>query len=109
MWMVALISLQIAGQGFVHGVVHDLVDEVVKAGLPGGADVHGGPNPHRFEPFEDADLRGPVGIARLFRRLVLVLGLVAHEPPSKRSHDRQRRETGARRRRAGTPTRDARS
>ena len=50
----------VAGQGFVDGVVDDLVDEVVQAPLTGGTDVHAGTLPDRFEPFEDGDVQGSV-------------------------------------------------
>ena len=64
----------VAGQGLVHRVVDHLVDEVVQPGLAGGADVHGGPDADRLQPFEDADVPRAV----LGRRLVRDLGVVAH-------------------------------
>ena len=43
----------VAGEGFVDRVVDDLVDEVVEAARPGGADVHAGPLADRLEALED--------------------------------------------------------
>jgi hypothetical protein len=53
-------GVAVAGQGLVHGVVHDLVDQVVQAALAGGADVHAGALADRLEAFQDADRAGVV-------------------------------------------------
>src|SRR5690606_25830652 len=45
-----------AGERLVHGVVHDLVHQVVQAARTRGADVHAGPAPDRLQAFEDLDL-----------------------------------------------------
>ena len=45
-----------ARHGLVDRVVHDLPDQVVQPGRPGGTDVHTGPLAYRFEPFEDGDV-----------------------------------------------------
>ena len=52
--------LGVAGDRLVHGVVHDLVDEVVQAAGAGGADVHAGALADRLEPLEDGDVLGAV-------------------------------------------------
>jgi hypothetical protein len=39
----------IPGHRFIHGVVHDLVDEVMETSDAGGADVHPRPFPDRVE------------------------------------------------------------
>ena len=44
------------GEGFVDGVVDDLVHEMVKAWLTGRADVHGRALAHGLETFEHLDL-----------------------------------------------------
>src|SRR5699024_2254603 len=55
----------VTGQRLVHGVVHDLVDEVVQATLPGGADVHAGPLAHGLQALENRDVRRVVaGVLR---------------------------------------------
>ncbi len=43
----------VARQGFVDGVVHHLVDQVVEAVDPRGADVHARALAHRLEPLEN--------------------------------------------------------
>ena len=53
--------IAVAGQGLVDGVVHDLVDQVMKAGSAGGADVHTGALAHGLETLQDLDLAGVVG------------------------------------------------
>ena len=50
----------IAGEGLVHRVVHDLVDEVMETSRPRGADVHAGPLADRLKAFEDLDILGVV-------------------------------------------------
>jgi hypothetical protein len=40
---------------FIHGVVHDFEDEVVKASVRGIADVHTWAFPHGLEPLENTD------------------------------------------------------
>src|SRR5690606_12177582 len=45
-----------AGERLVHGVVHDLVHQVVQAARTRGADVHAGPAPDRLQALEDLDL-----------------------------------------------------
>jgi hypothetical protein len=52
--------IAVAGEGFVDGVVDDLVDEVMQTLRPGRADVHGGALAHRLEALEDLDLVGAV-------------------------------------------------
>src|SRR3989338_2985726 len=52
---------------FVARIVEDLPDEMVQTGWTGRADVHSWPPSHRFETFEDGNVRGSVGA--LFCRL----------------------------------------
>src|SRR5699024_3692172 len=59
--------LGVARHGLVHGVVHDLPDEVVEATLSRGADVHARALPDCLEALEDGDRRCVV-----VPRLVLV-------------------------------------
>ena len=47
----------VAGQSFVNGVVHDLIDQVVEAAGRGGADIHARPLPYRLQALQDLDLR----------------------------------------------------
>src|SRR5690606_37635528 len=51
----------IAREGFVDGVVDDLVHQVVQTALTGRADVHAGPLAYRLETLEDGDRRCVVG------------------------------------------------
>ena len=53
-----------AGQRLVDGIVDNLVDEMMQAGRAGRPDVHRGPLPNGFQPLENFDLVGAVGIAR---------------------------------------------
>ena len=46
-------AVAIAGQGFVDGVVHDLIDQVVQATGGGGADVHARALADGFQTFKD--------------------------------------------------------
>ena len=64
----------VAGHRFVHAVVHHLVYEMVQASGTRAADVHGGPFPHRFQAFEDAD------VFRLVARVRHVFGGSRHLP-----------------------------
>ena len=43
------------GQMLVDGIVHDLVDQVVQSPRGDTADIHTGPGPDSFEPFQDPD------------------------------------------------------
>jgi hypothetical protein len=45
----------VARQGLVHGVVQDLLEEVVVALHPRAADVHGGAVAHPFQPLQNLD------------------------------------------------------
>ncbi len=51
----------VPGHRLVDGVVGDLVDEVVKTALPGGADVHARTLANSVEAFEDGDRTGVIG------------------------------------------------
>ena len=46
----------VAGQGLVDGVVHNLIHQVVQAGLRGGADIHARAFAHRLQSLQDLDL-----------------------------------------------------
>jgi hypothetical protein len=45
----------VSGERLVHGVVHDLVDQVVEATLSGRADVHTRALTNRLKSFENGD------------------------------------------------------
>src|SRR5262249_3352285 len=49
-----------AGQGFVDGVVHNLIDQMVQAHLAAGADVHGWAQAHSFHALQHFDVLGGV-------------------------------------------------
>ena len=51
-----------AGQGLVNGVVHNLVDQVVQAPGPGGANIHAGALAHGLQAFQHLDLVAVVGL-----------------------------------------------
>ena len=55
MWMVTSISVAVAGQRFVDGVIDDFVDQVVQAHFAGRADIHGGAQAHRLQTFQHFD------------------------------------------------------
>jgi hypothetical protein len=70
----------LTGQGLVDGVVHDLVDEVVKAAGPGGSDVHAGALADGLEALEHGDVLGSVGgagLGGLLRQINLSFGACA--------------------------------
>ena len=50
----------VARQRLVDGVVHDLIDQMVKAGGRGGADVHTRALAHRLQSLQHLDLRAAV-------------------------------------------------
>ena len=54
-WMVTLISVAVAGQGFVDGVIDHFVDQVMQSHFAGRADIHGGPQAHRLQAFQHFD------------------------------------------------------
>ena len=56
----------VAGEGLVDRVVDDLVDQVVQTARAGRADVHPGALANRFEPLEDGDVLGVIGVAAGF-------------------------------------------
>ena len=45
---------------FVHAVVHDFVDQMVKPARPCRSYIHSGALADRFQAFEDLDLRGVI-------------------------------------------------
>ena len=53
-------AVAVAGQGFVHGVVQDFLDEVMHAVYAGGADVHAGTHADGFQSLQNLDLAGVV-------------------------------------------------
>src|SRR6266545_2342308 len=55
-------AVAIAPHRLVHGVVDDLVDQVMQAIGARVADIHGGPLPDSFEAFEDLDVARRVGL-----------------------------------------------
>ena len=50
-----------ASEGFIDGIVHHLVNEVVEAPRPRGADIHSRPLTNRLQAFQHLDLFGAVG------------------------------------------------
>jgi hypothetical protein len=62
------------GLRLVHGVVDDLEGHVMQArAVVGVADIHAGAFAHRFQPFEDGDGGGIVGVG-----FGLIRGVVGH-------------------------------
>jgi hypothetical protein len=60
----------VASEGFVHGVIHDLVDHLVEAiSIIRVADVHPGPFSNGFEIPQDGDVVRGVGVGRILFRL----------------------------------------
>ena len=51
-----------AGQGLVDGVVYDLIDQVMQAGLAGGADIHTGALADGLQALQDLDLAAAIGV-----------------------------------------------
>ena len=54
----------VAGDRLVHGVVHDLGEEVVEALLVGAADIHARPAADRLQPLQHLDVGGGIGCPR---------------------------------------------
>ena len=52
----------VTGEGFVDGVVHNLVHKVVQTAFGDVADVHCGALAHCLEAFEDGDVTGAVSL-----------------------------------------------
>ena len=73
----------VTGEGLIHGIVDDLVHQVMQPALTSGADVHAGPFAHRLESLENSD----------------VGGAVVGRPLADRRHGRHRRRRGRRGRR----------
>ena len=74
----------VAGEGLVHRVVHDLVDEVVQTAYTGRADVHARALAHGFETLEDGDVLGVVAGLR-----VAVLGIAGAQGSPSSTHKRR--------------------
>ena len=58
--MVATMAVQYPASASSTELSIDLVDEVMEASRPGGADVHAGPLADRLEALEDLDILGVV-------------------------------------------------
>ena len=56
----------VTGERFVHGVINDLVDQVVQTALGGRADVHAGAFTNRLQAFQHGDV-GRTVFMGLFR------------------------------------------
>jgi hypothetical protein len=54
-------AITMAGQGFIYGVVDNLIDEMVQSFLSGITDVHGWSFANGFKAIEDLNLLGSVG------------------------------------------------
>ena len=52
----------VPSQGFVDGVIDDLVDQVMQAGRAGRTDIHAGALAHSLQALQDLDLRTSVGM-----------------------------------------------
>ena len=52
--------LAVARQRFIDGVVHDLIDQMMKARAGGRADIHTGTLAHRFQTLQNLNLRAAV-------------------------------------------------
>ena len=74
-----------AGHGFIHRVVDDLIDEVVQPARSGGADIHTRTFTDRFESLENLDVSRVVGQAALLLLIVLLLIVAPAYPPSRRA------------------------
>ena len=55
----------VAGQSLVNRVIHNLIHQVVQAGLRGGADIHTRALAHRLQALQDLDLRSTVLVVGL--------------------------------------------
>ena len=55
----------VPGQRFVDRIVHDLIDQMVQAARPGGADVHARALPDSLQPLQHLDLVFVVCLIRL--------------------------------------------
>jgi hypothetical protein len=53
-------SIAVTCERLVNGVVHHLVDQVMKTAHTHIADIHGGAFTNGFQPFEDLDIRSAV-------------------------------------------------
>ena len=58
----------VAREGFVDGVIDDLIDEVVQTARGGRADVHARTLAHRFQSLKDLNFRGVVIVVGVDRR-----------------------------------------
>ena len=56
-------AVGVARHRFVHRIVHDFGGQVVQGPFVRAADIHAGPAPHRFEPFQDFDVLGGVAFS----------------------------------------------
>ena len=59
------------GERLINGVIHNFINEVVKALGSGRADVHAGPFAHRFQAFEYLYLIFIVILIQLFQEILL--------------------------------------
>ena len=75
-------GVAVAGQGLVHRVVYDLVDEVMQAPRAGRPDVHPGALADSLEPFEDGDVLGVVSPALALPVSARLGLLLCHDPPA---------------------------
>ncbi|MCY1221926.1 hypothetical protein D9M72_339990 [compost metagenome] len=68
----------VPGQGFIHGVVHHFVHEVVETAGSRGTDVHAGAFPDSFESFKDGDVARTVSLAfGCLRRRIRCTGILS--------------------------------
>ena len=49
-----------AGKGFIDGVVHNFIDQMVQTGLGGGTDIHTRTLANRLQAFQNLNLRAVI-------------------------------------------------
>ena len=55
-----LYLIAVSCESFIHRIVHDLIDKVVKSSRGGTADVHSRSLSYRFQPLQDLNLVRPI-------------------------------------------------
>jgi len=60
----------VSGDRFVHGVIENFRDQMVKRRVVGAADIHAGASPNRLQAFKDFDVLGGIGRLLVFYRVL---------------------------------------